>query len=117
MLEGEKLIARVRKLAPFFAAQLSTLTRHAIVGEVRSAGLMGAIELVRDRATREPFPAEQQVAARVRAACLERGVILRASTDNVVVCPPVIIKEVEIRTIVRALDESVAQVTRELVSI
>ncbi len=117
VLEGEKLIARVRKLAPFFAAQLSTLTRHAIVGEVRSAGLMGAIELVRDRATREPFPAEQQVAARVRAACLERGVILRASTDNVVVCPPVIIKEVEIRTIVRALDESVAQVTRELVSI
>jgi len=112
ILENEQLVARARKLAPFFAAQLSTLTKHAMIGEVRAAGLMGAIEFVRDSQRREPYPAELNIPARVRAACLERGVIVRASTENVAVCPPIIIKESEIRTIVRALDESIMAVAR-----
>ena len=50
IIEREGLIARVRKLAPHFKRRLDALAHHGIVGEVRTAGLMGAIELVRDKA-------------------------------------------------------------------
>jgi len=114
ILEQEDLVRRVGRLAPFFAQQLKSLTRHDMVGEVRSAGLMGAIELVRDRDTRESFAPEHNVPARVRAACLKRGVIVRASPENIAVCPPIIIKKREIETIVRAIDESIVEVGAEL---
>jgi putrescine aminotransferase len=51
IIEREGLIGRTRKLAPYFKRRLSMLARHAMVGEVRAAGLMGALELV---ATDEP---------------------------------------------------------------
>lgn len=114
VLEGEDLVARVRRLEPFFAEQLGTLSRHTIVGEVRSIGLMAAIELVRHRDRREPFAAEDNLPARVRAACLERGVIVRASSENIAVCPPIIIKKSQIRSMVRALDEAIAEVSSKL---
>lgn len=114
ILEKEQLVSRVRRLAPYFAQRLHSLTHHAMVGEVRTAGLMGAIEMVRDRHTREPFPSELNVPARVRAACLQRGVIVRASVENIVLCPPVIIQERQIETIVRAMDESIAEVSATL---
>jgi adenosylmethionine-8-amino-7-oxononanoate aminotransferase len=56
ILAEEKLIERVARLAPYFAQRLEALRRHPIVGDVRHAGMMGAVELVRDRATRAARP-------------------------------------------------------------
>jgi putrescine---pyruvate transaminase len=114
IIEGEQLAARARTLAPYFARALGTLARHPIVGEVRSAGLMGAIELVRDKATKAPIPAELGVPARIRKAALDRGVIVRASVDTIVVCPPLIITRKQIDQIVSALDKGVAEVMDHL---
>ena len=114
ILEREKLIARARKLAPYLARALGSLRRHRIVGEVRSIGLMGAVELVRDRETKEPLPAELKAGARIRNACLERGVIVRASLDTIVVCPPLIVTPKQIDEIVSALDVSIGEVENEL---
>ncbi len=114
VLESEDLIARVLRLEPFFAEQLATLSRHAIVGEVRSIGLMAAIELVRHRGRREAFAATDNIPARVRAACLERGLIVRASVENIAVCPPIIIKKSQIRSLVQVLDEALAEVSSQL---
>jgi adenosylmethionine-8-amino-7-oxononanoate aminotransferase len=114
IIEREGLIARARKLAPYFARRLGGLARHAIVGEVRTAGLMGALELVRDKRSKEPLPASSNVAARIRQAALARGVIVRASADTVVVCPPLIIKPAEIDRIAATLDEAIAEVSAEL---
>jgi putrescine aminotransferase len=127
IIESEKLVARARKLAPYFARALGALTRHPIVGEVRTAGLMGAIELVSDKTTKEAFPSGQDLAtqrgaahrkdagrspvpARIRAAALQRGVIVRASLDTIVVCPPLIIKEKEIDLIAATLDAAIEEV-------
>lgn len=111
LIEREDLIAGVRRKAPYFARRLRSLAGLPHVGEVRCAGLMGAVELVRDRATREPFPAERRVAARVRAAALRRGVILRAGQDLIAVCPPLIVTEAQIDTIVRVLADAIGEVT------
>lgn len=114
ILEDEKLIARVAKLEPYFRARLEALRRHPIVGDVRVAGLMGAVELVRDRTTKTSFTAAEAVPARVRAACLARGVILRASVENVSVCPPFIIKRRELDFLLDTLDAALGEVGRDL---
>jgi adenosylmethionine-8-amino-7-oxononanoate aminotransferase len=114
ILEKEKLMARARKLEPFFARRVNELRRHQIVGDVRAIGLMAAIEFVRDRESKEPFPAEVNVAMRIRNKALERGVIVRVSVDNIVLCPPLIIKEKEIDLLVRTIDAAIEEVTAEL---
>jgi len=77
---------------------------------------MGAIELVRDKRTKEPLPAELNVPARIRNAALQRGVIVRASVDTIVVCPPLIIKEKEIDLLAATLDAAIGATCSELVA-
>jgi putrescine---pyruvate transaminase len=114
IIEREGLVARARKLAPYFARRLNRLTLQPIVGEVRAAGLMAAIELVRDRTTKESFPAELNIPARIRSACLARGLIVRASPDAVVICPPLIIQPKEIDFLASTLDAAIEAISREL---
>ncbi|HVO27751.1 MAG TPA: aspartate aminotransferase family protein [Candidatus Margulisiibacteriota bacterium] len=114
IIEREGLIARARKLAPHFKRRLDALSRHDIVGEVRTAGLMGAIELVRDKTSKEPLPGEWNVAARIRAAALARGVIIRASADTVVVCPPLIVTPKEIDVIAATIDAAIGDTAKEI---
>ena len=114
ILAGEKLIQRVAKLEPYFADKLEALRRHPIVGDVRHVGMMGAVELVRDRSTKESFSAAEAVPKRVRDACLARGVILRASPENVSICPPFVIKRKDLDTLFQVLDRSIAEVAEQL---
>ena len=93
--------------------RLERSRRSPIVGEVRTAGLMGAIELVRDK-ERGALPAGGTVPARIRAAALRRGVIIRASVDTIVVCPPLIITRAQIDAIVRVLRDAIAAVAAEV---
>jgi putrescine aminotransferase len=114
IIDRERLIEHTRKLAPYFKRRLSSLARHAMVGEVRAAGLMGALELVADRQTKEPFAPALNVPLRIRAAGLKRGVIVRASAETIVVCPPLIITPAQIDYLVSVLDEALETVAAEL---
>ena len=71
---------------------------------------MAALELVCDKTSKETFPTEWNVPARIRAAALARGVIVRASVDTIVVCPPLIITPKEIDLIASTLDAALADV-------
>jgi adenosylmethionine-8-amino-7-oxononanoate aminotransferase len=62
------------------------------VGDVRQRGLMAGIELVQDKATRQPFPAELRMGARVCRLARDQGVLLRPLGDVVVVMPPLAIE-------------------------
>ena len=116
IIDRERLIARVRKLEPHFARCLGRLRHHSMVGDVRTVGLMGAVEFVKDKSSKEPLPLELRVPVRVRAAMLRRGVIVRASADTIVVCPPLIIEREEISRLATTLDESIAEVCGALES-
>jgi putrescine aminotransferase len=115
VIEREGLIRRARKLAPHFAQRLGLLARHRIVGEVRTAGLMAAVEFVRRKDNKEPFPPQVNVAARVRREALERGLIVRAGGDAIVACPPLIITPQEIDWMATVLDGAIADVSAALV--
>ena len=119
ILEREQLLPRVRSLSPTLARSLDkSLADHPFVGEVRTCGLLGAIELVADRATHEPFANGQKIGPRVAKAAARRGLIVRAlAPGDVVACSPAfVIEPAEIEhlavTLRAALDDVTAEVNR-----
>ena len=92
IIEKESLIDRVRdETGPYFLQALQErIAGHGIVGEVRSIGLMGAIEIVKDKETRERFPDEGSAAVVVRDHAIANGMMLRATGDTMILSPPLI---------------------------
>ncbi len=104
ILEREGLVTRVRDdLAGYFASALERLADHPMVGEVRSLGLIGAVELVQQRDPRMMFDPEGIVAAVVRDQMQARGIILRAVRDALVIAPPFVVTHRELDRIVDTL--------------
>jgi 4-aminobutyrate--pyruvate transaminase len=97
------IVERVRKVAPVLQDGLGALADHPLVGEVRGIGLVGALELVRDKATKESFPPHDNVGLTAERFCQEEGVILRALGDSLTVAPPLIVSEAEIGEILRVI--------------
>lgn len=82
--------------------------RHAIVGDVRYKGLMAALELVSDRATKKPT--DKKTMAVVSEAAYEAGVMLRVSGNNIILSPPLIISAADVVKIGEALDAGLSKV-------
>lgn len=115
IIAREGLVDRVRDdLEGYFAAALARLADHPLVGEVRSIGLIGAVELVQQRNPRIAFDPVGVVAAVVRDQMQQRGVILRAVRDALVLAPPLVVSHAEIDRIVDTLAEVLELVRHEL---
>ncbi len=118
IIEDEKLVERVAELAPYFAKGLASLNDHPIVGETRSMGLIGAIELSKDKATRARFHDSGRVGTICRDHCFANNLVMRACWDTMVLAPPFTITKKEIDEIVRlarvALDATYADVKGEM---
>ncbi|MGL4438506.1 MAG: aminotransferase [Bosea sp. (in: a-proteobacteria)] len=93
----DKIIEHVRKVAPLFEARLARLMDHPMVGDARGLGLIGGIEFVKNKATREQFEVKKAIAAKSCMFAQEEGLIVRPlAGDRVAFCPPLIITEAEI---------------------
>jgi adenosylmethionine-8-amino-7-oxononanoate aminotransferase len=97
----------------FFKKLLERFDSLAHVGEVRQIGLVAGIELVKDRKTKEPFPAKSRAGYRACLRMRDFGVILRPLGDVVVIMPPLSIKESELRKIVDAAYRGIREITEE----
>ena len=87
----------VRAVSPAFAAALQKFVGHPLVGDVRSVGLIGAVELADDPKMRKPFDAKRGVGAYLVRRAQEHGLILRAMGGDIIAfSPPLIITEMEI---------------------
>jgi putrescine aminotransferase len=109
VLQRERLIERAREqVIPAFAARWQSLADHPNVGEARSVGLIGALELVRDKSGRQRFAKELKVGERCRDICIEQGLVMRAVGDTMIVAPPLVITEPQLDELVdkarRAVD-------------
>ena len=98
IIERERLVERVRDDAgPYLAAALAQLRDHPIVGEARSVGLLGAVEIVAKKGTNERFTGKEGKAGPVvRDICIKNGLMVRGIRDTIVMCPPLIISHAEI---------------------
>jgi adenosylmethionine-8-amino-7-oxononanoate aminotransferase len=118
IMEREHLVERAAELGERLRARLAKLEGHPHVGEVRGRGLLQGVEIVRDRATLEPFPAEARMRDRVVATSFGMGVFVYPAgcdpaRDAVCFGPPFVIEEAEIELMVstfeQSLDASVAR--------
>jgi len=96
VLRDEPVLARNRVLAAHLAARLAPLADHPHVGDVRQTGMIAAVELVRDKASRAPFPAAERRGLRVYRHGLAHGAVLRPLGNVVYFMPPFCITPEEI---------------------
>ncbi len=95
--EERDLVARVRELSPHFLDRLHDFRDDPLVGETRGVGLIGGIELVKDKAGKTNFDPAEKVGAQVANFALEEGLIVRAlRNDTIAFCPPLIISRQQI---------------------
>jgi putrescine aminotransferase len=112
IMEREHLVERTANdTGPYLAKALAGLAEHPLVGEVRSLGLIGAVEIVARKGTNERFADKEGPAGQlVRDLCIKSGLMVRGVRDSIVMSPPLIITHAEIDqlvgTIRGALDEA-----------
>ena len=100
ILSEEKIVERVKsETAPYLQKRLRELSDHPLVGEVRGVGMLGAIELVKDKTTRERY-AGRGAGMICRTFCFNNGLIMRAVGDTMIISPPLVITFAEIDELV-----------------
>ncbi len=98
--------------------RLNALSDHPLVGEARGAGMIGAIELVADKATKRSFEPASGVGPKMVKFAEENGLICRAvAGDSVALCPPLIMQEDQLNEMFdrfeKALNMTEALVTKD----
>jgi adenosylmethionine-8-amino-7-oxononanoate aminotransferase len=117
-LEAHNLFERVTPAGEILRKKLAVLEAHPNVGQVRGLGLLQAVEFVKDKTTREPFPKEAGVAEKIRQAALEKNVLIYPTQgcvdglrgDHVLLAPPFIITEQESQLIADALQYAAGKI-------
>ena len=113
------IVRHVQTVSPVFMARMKTLKDHPLVGESRAIGLIGALELVKNKSSKESFDGRQGVGAKVVAFAQEEGLICRSvGGDSVAMCPPLVITADEINeafdALTKALDRAAHWVEKDL---
>jgi adenosylmethionine-8-amino-7-oxononanoate aminotransferase len=110
IMHDERLVERAATLGVHLAARLNALSMLDYVGHVRALGLIGAVEIVADKATKAQFPPEAQISQRLYEALLERGLYTRVLFDCICLAPPLVITEAEIDRAVAIIAETIPAV-------
>lgn len=107
ILEREYLIEAAGVKGARLNAKLGELSNMQHVGDVRGLGLMAAVELVEDKATKKPFDASRKIGERILEQCATRGLVSRARGDMIFIAPPFVITDEQIDRIVNIVGESI----------
>jgi putrescine aminotransferase len=106
VIQREGIVDRVREdIGPYLARHFEALADHPLVGQAETCGLMGALQLVNDKASGRTFPAHKAVGMVCRGHCFRNGLIMRAVGDRMIIAPPLVITHAQ-------LDEMVALIRR-----
>lgn len=111
IFETDGILARNVVLAAHLHARASPLGEHAHVAEVRQHGMIAALELVRDKAAREPYAWQERRGLTVYRHALSRGVLLRPVGNVVYFMPPYVITPEEIDFMVSVAAEGIEKAT------
>ncbi|MGH8712879.1 MAG: aspartate aminotransferase family protein [Casimicrobiaceae bacterium] len=113
--EERDIVGAVRRVGPRLQAALRDLGEHPLIGDARGIGLIGAVELVRDKPSRQSFAPRAGVAAHLVRRAQHHGAILRNMPGDIVAfSPPLVISEAEIDEMMacfsKAMDDTWAMV-------
>ena len=118
LMQERDIIGHVKAVSPHFQQRIATLGDHAMVGQARGVGLIGAVEIVADKETKRSYDPAAKVGALIQNAAQEHGLITRAMPGDILgFCPPLIISPSEIDDLfdrfTHALDETEMQLKQE----
>jgi len=115
IIEREDLIGNIqRETGPYWAKRFAELADHPIVGEVRTLGLLAAVEISNDKEKRTRFEPEGKAGTICRDHYFARNVIMRACGDIMVSSPPLIITKAEIDQLVDTTRECLDATAKDL---
>ena len=114
ILQEENILEKANENADYFRRLIhESLSGHKNVGEIRSIGLINAIELVKDRDTQQPFDSSRRIGYQVYKKALEKGVVLRPLGDVLYFNPPLTITREEMDSVVRKSAECIRDVLNQ----
>ena len=114
IIEERDLVGNARQVGSHMQKRLRELSSHPIVGEVRGIGLIAAVELVADKASKEPLGTVGTLGSLANGFLQQNGVISRAMLDALALCPPLIITEDQIDLVVDAFLASIDETAKHL---
>ncbi len=119
-MQSQRIVEHAAEMGKLFSEKLTWLQeRHPSIGETRSIGLFGILEIVKDRATREPAAAFNQsspLMVRLRQRLLERGLYVYTHWHTVLLLPPLIITPGQLEEGFAILDEVLTETDQNLVA-
>ena len=112
--EELNLFSHVEKIAPKFQERVNKLGTFEFVGEARGIGLIAALEIVKNKGTKENFDPYGKVGKQVAEICQKNGLIVRAIGDVIAICPPLIITEEQVDEMFDILEASLTEFKKSL---
>ena len=113
LFRKKKILEKLPETIDFLRKRLERLRDLSHVGDVRQAGFMVGIELVKDRSTKEPYPLSEKVGIRVIQAARRHGAIFRPLGNVIVLMPPLVISHDELEALVNCTYDSIREITGE----
>jgi adenosylmethionine-8-amino-7-oxononanoate aminotransferase len=110
IIEDEGLVERVAQAGQRLLEKLRPLAALDGVGDVRGLGLLAAVEVVADKATKQLHPPDAQVSQRLYEALLERGLYTRVLADTICLAPPFVTSDEQIERVVEAIADAIPSV-------
>ncbi|MBI5642734.1 MAG: adenosylmethionine--8-amino-7-oxononanoate transaminase [Deltaproteobacteria bacterium] len=111
IFEKEEVIKNLKPRIALFKKLLKDFESLNHVGEVRQLGLIAGIELVKDKASKEPFAPKDRIGSLVSTDARESGLLIRPLGDVLVIMPPLSIKEAELKRICKIVYDSIREIT------
>lgn len=115
LIQREGLVEKVRNdTGPYLAEHFKSLAEHPLIGEAQSIGLMGALQIVKDKSTGACFDPLLEVGMICRGHCFANGLIMRAVGDRMIIAPPLVITRAQIDEMVTLIRTCLDLTLRDL---
>ena len=106
VITKEGLLDNVKMISPYFIKKLREFNDYENIGEIRGVGLMGALEIVKDKTSKIPFDSNVSIGEKVANKSIENGLICRPIGSSIVLCPQFIITEKQLDTLFDILHDT-----------
>ena len=111
LMQERDVIGHVRSVTPTFAGHVASMGQYDFIGNVRSIGLIGAMEFTADKNSYQKFDKSHKIAAHAVAIIQKNGVILRALPGDIIgFCPPLIISKVELDDMFKRIHDAMLEI-------
>jgi len=112
LFELDDIVEKVAQKSAYIAKEMKIIEDMDIVGEVRQRGFMIGMEIVEDKETREPFPAQDRIGYEITLEMRKRGMLSRPMGDVLVFMPPLCATNKELKAMIRIMQDSIAEVAK-----